>query len=247
MPLRALWLSFWIGVLALPALAQSFPELTGRIVDQARILDAATVRRLTEDLLAHERATSNQIVVVTLNSLEGHDIADYGYRLGRHWGIGQEGRDNGVLLIVAPNERKVRIEVGYGLEGALPDVLAHQIIEDEILPRFRNGDMRGGIVAGASAVLQAIEGEYEPLEKEDAEEELDVLGLGLILTIILIMMIIRVVNREARSGWGREYRHRRHFGDGIHIGGSGGGLGGGGGGFGGGGGGFGGGGSSGSW
>ena len=93
-------LVLWVGL----ATAQTFPPLTGRVVDQAGALDASTVQKLTAGLAAHERATSNQVVVVTLRSLEGYEIADYGYRLGRAWGIGQEGRNNGALLIVAPAE-----------------------------------------------------------------------------------------------------------------------------------------------
>lgn len=97
-----------------------FPPLTGRVVDDAGILDASTQSQLTEMLAAHERATGEQVVVVTLESLQGYSIEDYGYQLGRHWGIGQKGRNTGAMLIVVPKERKVRIEVGYGLEGTLP-------------------------------------------------------------------------------------------------------------------------------
>jgi len=148
---------------AAPAAAIDFPALTGRVVDQAGILPAS-VRAEIEDLLAaHERSTSNQVVVVTLESLQGQTIEDYGYQLGRHWGLGQKGRDNGVLLIIAPAERKVRIEVGYGLEGTLTDALASNIIQRVILPRFRQGDMTAGAVEGTRAILQAIEGTYQPL------------------------------------------------------------------------------------
>ncbi|PID61955.1 MAG: methanol dehydrogenase [Gammaproteobacteria bacterium] len=155
-------LAYLLACLLLPfaARAQTFPALTERVVDQAGLLDAASETALVDKLAAHESATSNQVVVVTLNSLQGYDIADYGYRLGREWGIGTAERNNGVLLIVAPNERKVRIEVGYGLEGALPDALASVIIQREILPAFRNGDMAAGITAGTDAILQAVEGEY---------------------------------------------------------------------------------------
>lgn len=143
--------------------AIAFPGLTGRVVDRAEILPEATRAELTRLLEEHEHATSNQVVVVTLDSLQGHAIDDYGYQLGRYWGIGQEGRDNGALLIVAPNERKVRIEVGYGLEGTLTDAMAGNIIQTVILPRFRQGDMVAGTVAGAHAILQVIDGTYQPL------------------------------------------------------------------------------------
>jgi len=141
-----------VVVLATAALALDFPALTGRVVDNANLLSAQQESRLTQQLASHEEATSNQVVVVTLPSLQGTSIDDFGYQLGRHWGIGQAGRDNGVLLIVAPNERKVRIEVGYGLEGDLPDAIARAIIDQNILPAFRRNDYpwaRRPVPAGA--------------------------------------------------------------------------------------------------
>jgi uncharacterized protein len=138
-------------------LAQTFPQLTGRIVDDAGLLgshDREAIRQALED---HEERKSNQLVVVTLPSLQGYEIRDFGYRLGRHWGIGQKDRDNGVLLIVAPEERKVSIEVGYGLEGLLTDSRSKRIIEETILPAFRRGDMSDGIRAGAFAILTVLE------------------------------------------------------------------------------------------
>ncbi|MBK9130182.1 MAG: TPM domain-containing protein [Gammaproteobacteria bacterium] len=151
---------------AVCAAAPAFPALSGRVVDQADILPAAARAELDEMLAAHERAGSNQVVVVTVDSLQGYAIEDFGYQLGRYWGIGQAARNNGVLLLVAPKEREVRIEVGYGLEGTLTDALAHNIIRGVILPRFRAGDMPGGIVAGARAVLQVIDGAYQPLPEK---------------------------------------------------------------------------------
>lgn len=171
----------------------NFPALTGRVVDQANILTDQQEQQLTSKLAAHEKKTSNQVVVVTLPSLQGYDIADYGYQLGRHWKIGQKNLDNGVLLIVAPNERKVRIETGYGLEGVLPDVLANQIIQDQILPHFRNGDFAGGIEAGTQAILDAIAGEYQasPNQRNSAgsnsEEIIPVLFMLFFFGIPLLM------------------------------------------------------------
>jgi len=189
-----------------PSLAQTFPELTGRVVDQAGILEPSVEGQLDGQLAAHEQATSNQVVVVTLTSLEERSIEDYGCRLGRHWGIGQEGRNNGVLLIVAPNERKVRIEVGYGLEGALPDVLANQIIRDEILPRFRQGDMSGGVVAGTRTILAAIEGEYEALPQADrrrSNDGPDLAYMVLITGFFLFFIMTRFLGEGRRGRRGR--------------------------------------------
>ncbi len=139
----------------------TFPTLTGRVVDQANILDQATEKKLSAQLAEHETQTSNQIVVVTVNSLQGYNEADYALRLGRKWGIGTEAKNNGAILLVAPNERKVRIEVGYGLEGALPDGLAGQIIRRDILPQFKEQDYPGGIGNGVNSILQAVVGEYK--------------------------------------------------------------------------------------
>ena len=143
--------------------APEFPDLTNRVVDNAGLLPGNVQQQLITELATHERETSNQVVVVTLTSLQGYTIDDYGYQLGRHWGIGQAERNNGVLLIVAPEERKVRIEVGYGLEGTLTDALSHNIIQTVILPEFKQGDMPAGIVKGTRAIVEVLQGTYTPL------------------------------------------------------------------------------------
>ncbi len=222
--------------------APEFPELSGRVVDQAGLLTPAQVQSLTGSLAAAEQNTSNQVVVVTLSDLQGYDIADYGYQLGRHWGIGSKDNDNGVLLIVAPNDRKVRIEVGYGLEGSLTDALASVIVQQEILPAFRQGQFYGGIQAGVTAILAAIKGEYagtrQPRQKVSGVKTLGILAVMIILTFLL----------SAGGGGGRGGRRGGFMFLPMPMGGGGFGGGGfGGGGFGGGGGGFGGGGASGGW
>ena len=136
----------------------TFPQLTGRVVDDAHLLSPATQQLLETQLAAHEQATTNQIVVVTVPSLHGVTIEEYGYQLGRHWGIGQKGKNNGVLLIVAPKDRKVRIEVGYGLEGTLTDAVSSQIIQTIILPNFKKGEMEKGMVDGARAIEVVLGG-----------------------------------------------------------------------------------------
>jgi uncharacterized protein len=179
-----------------------FPALSGRVVDQANILSASTRARLTEILDAHEKKTSNQVVVVTLSSLQGYDIADFGVRLGRAWKLGQADRNNGAVLLVAPNERAVRIEVGYGLEGDLTDARSHAIIQNEILPRFRAGDIEGGIVQGTLAILGTIEGTYTAKPAPAAVPD----WIGSILVPLLmfgifawIMMMHRRYGRSASS------------------------------------------------
>lgn len=141
--------------------APQFPPLTGRVVDEAGILSPQFESEISAQLAAHEKATTSQITVVTLKSLVGYDIADYGYQLGRHWGIGQKGGNNGALLIVAPAERKMRIEVGYGLEGALTDAVSRDILERRLKPAFRQQNYEQGIRDGVTAILAAIAGEYK--------------------------------------------------------------------------------------
>ncbi len=211
--------------------------LTGRVVDNANLLSPDLETRITRQLEQHEAATSNQVVVVTLPSLQGTSIEDYGYQLGRHWAIGQADRNNGALLIVAPNQRKVRIEVGYGLEGDLPDAISKTIIEQEILPAFRRNDFPGGIAAGVDAILAAIEGSYEPRGEASArKKELHPLAVFFLVLIAFVVICLK----EASGGLPVVGSGNRSSGLG-----SGGGFGGGG--FSGGGGSFGGGGSSGGW
>lgn len=181
--LRAGWLVLLCLIAELAVAAIEFPQLTGRVVDEANLLSPGTRAQLTERLAQHERETSNQLVIVTLNSLQGYEIEEYGYQLGRDWGIGQEKRNNGVLLIVAPNERKVRIEVGYGLEGDLTDAQSHIIIQNAILPRFREGNFEAGIIEGTDAILGTLAGTYQPMAARPAGQQhdaklSDALGLG---------------------------------------------------------------------
>jgi len=156
---------FFAVVFAGGALAAlHFPALTGRVVDAAGILSEPARQNLEQTLADFEKRSTDQVVVVTLHSLEGVSIEDYGYQLGRFWGIGQKEKNNGVLLIVAPTERKVRIEVGYGLEGTLTDAAASEIVQGIILPDFRAGHMEQGIVNGAKAIVEALGGKtYEPV------------------------------------------------------------------------------------
>jgi uncharacterized protein len=144
--------------------ALDVPPLTGRVVDLAHVLPAEVVASLTRDLEAHETKTSNQVAVLILPSLEGEPLESFSHRVGTTWKLGQKGTDNGVLLLLALRERKVRIEVGYGLEGTLTDLRSAHIIRQEIVPRFRSGDLPGGIAAGVQAILGTIEGTYKAEE-----------------------------------------------------------------------------------
>lgn len=225
--------------------ALNFPTLTGRVVDDAGILSEPAKEKLTAYLAEHEQQTGNQVVVVTLKDLGGTDIADYGYQLGRAWGIGQKGKNNGALIIVAPNQHQTRIEVGYGLEGDLTDAQTKLIIENVMLPAFRKGDYDKGIVNGAVNVLRTAGGNPTGAEAVPAPRS-DEGGSPLSVPFIILLIVFWVV--FGRHLWPLLFLGSvLGGGRGGGWGGGGGGWGGGGGGFSGGGGSFGGGGSSGSW
>ncbi|MBU1377422.1 MAG: TPM domain-containing protein [Alphaproteobacteria bacterium] len=156
--LHRLWVAVGLA-LVLPTLAfaaPKFPPLTGRVVDDAQILSPAAEAKLTQELAALEQQTGHQLVVATLPDLQGYEIEDYGYQLLRTWGIGRKGQDDGAILIVAPSQRKVRIEVGYGLEPVLTDALSSFIIQRAILPAFKAGDMEKGVVDGTEQIIKQI-------------------------------------------------------------------------------------------
>ncbi|MDO2947755.1 TPM domain-containing protein [Aeromonas simiae] len=241
---RPWWLLLWLWALALQA-APPFPALSGRVVDEAQLLDPSQRESETRRLAAFEQASGIQLVVVTLPSLQEMPIEELGYQLGRHWGIGQKGQDNGLLLIIAPRERKVRIEVGYGLEGTLPDAIAANIIQRRILPQFRQGDFASGIDAGVTAIIQALEGQYQPVQSQRDDKDR---GFWLFVLMVIIMILLHTFRGGRGGGGGKGGRGGRN---GFYVGGGSGLSGGFGGprsgGFRGGGGSFGGGGASGGW
>lgn len=147
--------------LARPALAVDVPYLTGRVVDEANILSPAVEQNIAQVSEQHEKATGDQIVVLTLPSLEGESIEGYATRVFEAWKLGQKGKDNGVLVIVAPNDRKMRIEVGYGLEGTLTDAAAARIIREVMTPQFKSGNFEAGIQNGVTAIVQGLEGQAD--------------------------------------------------------------------------------------
>jgi len=261
----ALLLAMLAALLALPATAQDFPERgTAPVVDQAGIIPDDVEAQLSQKLDQFEERNQRQFVVATVDDLQGYDIADYGYQLGREWALGDAERNDGIILLVAPNERKVRIEVGYGLEPIMTDGLSALIIQQVILPRFSEGDFPGGIVAGADAIITQIE--LPPEEQQRAIAQADEtrsseggfpIGGLIWLAFLFFFFILPMMRRGGRNGY-------RRMGTGSTIGNiilweaansiargasshRGGGWGGGGGGFSGGGGSFGGGGASGGW
>jgi uncharacterized protein len=231
------------------AASLSFPPLGGRVVDDAGVLSDDTKARLTGILAQLEQKTGDQLVVVTLKSLQGQEIAAYGYQLGRAWGIGQKKRNNGALLIVAPNEHKVRVEVGYGLEGELTDAASRVIIENAMLPQFRAGNYDAGVEQGTADIVRLLAGGKVDLSNVPEAPQPEHQEKGGIPWVVIAFILVWIIfgrglwpllflgGMGRRGGWG---------GGGFGGGGFGGG-GFGGGGFGGGGGSFGGGGASGSW
>ena len=250
---------------AAPALADpTFPPLTGRVVDDAHVLSPDIQASLTAKLAALEAKTGDQLVVVTLPSLQGMEISDYGYQLGRAWGIGQKGKNTGALFIVAPAEKKVRVEVGYGLEPVLTDAMSSVILTGQVLPRFRQGDIPGGVVAGTDALIQQLgldpaqaQAQAEQAAAAQAEQQARPQPrrhdtIGTLFSIALFVFVMSAFFRGGRRGGGLGWILPMMFMSGGFGGrdrddGWGGGGDGGGGGFSGGGGSFGGGGASGGW
>lgn len=155
-------LSSAIILVAIIAGAAEVPYLTGRVTDNAEILSASVRKSISDRLREHERRSGNQIAVLTVSSLEGENIEEYAEAVFREWKLGQKGKDNGILVIVAPNDRRMRIEVGYGLEGSLPDSMAGSIIRNVMTPKFRNGDYNRGIEAGVNAILAVLDNGKAP-------------------------------------------------------------------------------------
>lgn len=259
-----------VAMFALPAFAApKFPALSGRVVDEANILSPQVEQALTEKLKTLEDSTGRQVVVATVPTLQGYEIEDYGYQLGRTWKLGAKDKDDGAILLVAPNDRKVRIEVGYGLEPILTDALSSVIIQSAVLPKFKAGDMEGGVVAGADEIVaqlslpdeQAKANVAQAAKPKAAHRSSGGGVAGLLIMFFVFFLITRLLpGRRGRHGGGGlgsalpwiilGALNSRGGNDNDWGGGGGGGWGGGGGGgggFSGGGGSFGGGGSSGSW
>jgi len=191
-------LSFLL-VLSIFSFAQrAVPEHGGVWVhDEANVLSAATIAQLESVLKAERDSTSNQIAVLIVPSLEGDDIDSYGIRVADAWKIGQKDKDNGAILLIAIQDRKVRIEVGQGLEGVLTDAMSSRINRNEIAPRFRQGDYDGGVVAGVSAIIQTIKGQYVNTDPTPHRKRS---GRSPWLTVLFIIVLLIVVSRRRGGG-----------------------------------------------
>lgn len=247
------------------AFGQNFPEKPSTLVnDYANVLSANQKQTLEQKLVAFNDSSSTQIAIAILKTVGDYDINEYAVELGRKWGVGQSGKNNGIMIVVAVGDRKISIQTGYGVEGALPDIYAKRIIDNDIKPNFKAGDYYAGLDAGTTSIIKYTKGEYKNDNPKISANKSG--GYGSIIVIIIIVIIIIIVMKKGGGGGGSQVIGGRGasnalfwamlFGSGgggrgnsgWGSGGFGGGSSGGGGGFGGfGGGSFGGGGSSGSW
>ncbi len=225
--LLCLWISLF-ALIAVPAGAQSFPKLTGLVVDDANVLPAETRADLTQKLQALQRDTQRQFVVATIDDTEGFPLEDYGYRLGRAWSVGLKDVNNGAILFIAPNnpagQRGPRLEVGYGLEPILTDAISSAIIQQQMMPKLKAGDIAGAMTAGTDAVIAQLR-----LSPEEAQARVDaaaaafdrgrrqrtsgsdggaVIGIVFFISVgLLIFGVIALSSRRRRGGpWGQRHR-----------------------------------------
>lgn len=243
MPPRRLVILLALCLSVAASAAPTFPPLSGRVVDEANMLSPDAERRIVLLSEAHEKVSTNQVVVATFKDLQGYSIEEFGYQLGRVWGIGQKDKNNGVLLIVANAERKVRIEVGYGLEAELTDAIASNIINVVITPSFKRAQFDQGVIAGTQAIIAALGGEYQTTQIQEGPKDRDFSLWKLLAFIIIFFFIFPGMFGRRRSTGALVLGSILSNSGGRSSGG----FGSGGGGFGGGGGGFGGGGASGGW
>src|SRR5688572_24689245 len=187
-----IFFSFILSFLGLGVFAQENmpkrPSPPRLVNDFTNTLTPAQVQDLENKLVAYDDTTSSQIAIVLINSLEGYDIAEYGLKLGRDWGIGGKEFSNGILLLVAVDDRKVRIEVGYGLEGAVPDITSKHIIEESITPNFKQGNYYRGLDQGTDDIIRAAAGEYKAPASYGKKKGKT--GFGVILAMIILFIFL---------------------------------------------------------
>lgn len=197
---QAFFTLFSILLLTTDLQAQNFPEKPDRLVnDYTNVLSQQQVSSLEQKLTAFDDSTSTQIAVVLIPSLEGYDISDYTVRLAEKWGVGSAENDNGVMLLVSIGDRKVTIQTGYGVEGALPDAIAKRIIENEIKPAFKAGDYYTGLEKGTDAIIAYTKGEYKNTKPKNRERR----GIPAGLIILIAIIIIAVISKRGGGGGGR--------------------------------------------
>lgn len=185
---------------------QSKPNPPQAVNDFAHLLEPFQKDALEQKLRAYNDSTSSAIVIITVNDLDGYDIAEVALKYLRTWGIGVQGKNNGVVVLIAKNERRARIETGYGMEGVLPDITAKHIIDDEMIPNFKNGDYYGGLDRAVDAIIKAAAGEYKAEPKAKSS---DGGGAGIVFLIIFIIIMVIFLSRKGGGGGGGQYMSRR--------------------------------------
>ncbi len=204
--IRAVLLVAWVWLqVSICAAEPVFPDLTGAVVDRAGLLSPNERQTLDQRLRDYQASSGKQVVVAVVPSLEGYDIRQYGNLLFRQWQLGDKSRNDGVLLLVAPNERKVSIEVGYGAEGDLTDALTRIIIENGIIPRFKAGDWSGGISAGVDDITKTLGG-GGAVVTERARNSGGQMSLEDLLPLIIFFIIVIIILSNASRGGGRRSR-----------------------------------------
>ncbi|AYL93779.1 TPM domain-containing protein [Mucilaginibacter celer] len=200
--------SVWLLLYAMLAFAQDFPERSNTLVtDYTNTLSPANKQQLESKLVAYNDSTSTQIAVVILKSVGSYDINDYAQQLLRKWGIGQKDKNNGILVLVAINDRKVSIQTGYGAEGAVPDILTQQIIQNDFKPHFKQGDYYGGLDAGTTNLMKAMKGEYKAEKK--AHKQGNGGGASGFIFLVVIVIVLMVIFRRRGGGGGGQIIGRR--------------------------------------
>jgi len=204
--LKKFILFFGFTLCVIAAIAQDFPERSNTLVtDYTNTLNPADKQRLETKLVAFNDSTSTQIAVVILKSTGNYDINDYGVQLLRKWGIGQKDKNNGVLVLVAIGDRRMSIQTGYGAEGALPDIVTQDIIQNDLKPHFKQGDYYGGLDAGTNSIIKAMKGEYKASKKQKQSNG----GPAGFIVIVIIVVILILVFRNRGGGGGRQIIGRR--------------------------------------
>lgn len=189
-----------LSLFSFQGFSQNFPAKPTTLVnDYTHTLSAADVAALEQKLVAFDDSTSIQISVVVIQTLDGYDISDYGYQLGRAWGIGGKEKNTGILLLTAIGDRKVTIQTGYGMEGALPDAIAKRIIENEIKPNYKNGDYAAGLNAGTDAIISYTKGEYKNTQPKRSKKGS---GFPVGLLVLIAIVVISLISRGGKGGGG---------------------------------------------
>ncbi|HXO18437.1 MAG TPA: TPM domain-containing protein, partial [Thermoanaerobaculia bacterium] len=192
-------LAVLLVLLAIPLLAKDVPFLSGRVDDTAGMLPPEARQRIEDKLKALEQQTGAQVAVLTVDSLDGEVLEDYSHKVAQTWGLGKKGKDNGVLLLISKSDRKIRIEVGYGLEGQLTDLQNHVIIDEIMRPEFQRGDFAGGIEKGVGAIVSAVSGKGVPTPEKPAGRPNDLPVAGRALFGLIFLVVIGTFSLVALS------------------------------------------------